>query len=484
MRKNKQIVFLLMFCSFVTLKIFSKTIEVSSQEEFIKAQSNAVAKDIILWLPGTYKDIYLNIYKDNITVKTKFLGKTIFTGASKALIRGNGIIFKGFQYINGNIGSDNVISLGGSHINMSEINISHYISYKYLYVKANCQYNQIYKCNFEKRINIADKNILSIRVSDKQPGFHKIQYCSFRNFEGTGQDMGVEPIRIGTSSRSKFDSKTIVEYCYFTECNGDGELISNKAGKNILRYNTFENNPLGELVLRHGSNTYVYGNFFLKGKGGIRIKEGSNHYIFNNYFSELSGRSISVYGEKINPIRNVYIMNNTFVNTSKLHLGGNKTVLPKKLVLANNFFVYPNTTSVGNASGKEQWIGNMFEGKLGITINKGFKKITPYLSKNEFGFYELTSKSSAVNGSKKCKVKLPIFKGLDVDSKLNYDIVKNKRPDVFSQKDVGCVEFSVKGNVLKPFATSENTGPSYETAIKEEVEIKQELKIDQEIEKQ
>ena len=450
--------------------IHAKTIEVSSHEEFKQAQINAVSNDTILWLPGTYKDVFLNITTNNITVQAKELGKTIFTGASKAFIKGNGVTFKGFQYIDGDAGSSDIIVLAGDHIRVIELNMLRYKGHKYLHMKNNSQYNLLSRCNFETRTNNIDKNIISIGANGERPNFHKLEYCSFRNFDGTGGDMGVEPIRIGSSTQASFDSKTIVEYCYFTQCNGDSEIISNKSCKNIFRYNTFEDNPLAELVLRHGNESYVYGNFFLRGKGGVRAKEGSNHYIFNNYFNELKDRSIALFTGGSNPVKNVYIMNNTFVNTAKLHLGGNKTVIPKKVVFANNLFSSSGASNnIGNATGKELWIGNMYQGSLGIPATKGLTKIAPLLHKNEFGFFEPEKKSPVINSSVNSKIKLPVFTGLDPDTMLALDIVKNKRPIEPTQKDVGCLELTAAPAVFKPFATSENTGPSYKTGlIKEE----------------
>ena len=464
--KKITLISLLVINTLIGFNAFAKTIEVSSQEEYNKAHSRAVDKDVIMWLPGTYRDIYLNISKDGITVQAKILGETIFTGASKANISGDRCVLKGIQFIDGSVKDSDLIYISGDHVRVEELNLARYSCAKYLYIKRSSQYNTVYKCNFEKRLNDINKNIVSIGISDKQPGFHKVQYCSFKNFDGDGGDMGVEPIRIGSSSRAQFDSKTIVEYCYFTNCNGDGELISNKGGKNIIRYNTFENNPLGEVVLRHGSGTYVYGNFFIKGKGGVRIREGANHFIFNNYFTELTNRSITLNSGEIDPIKNVYILHNTFVNTSKLHLGGNKSVLPKKVVLENNLFALPAmTNNIGNATGKEIWTGNMYDGKSGITNQKGLQKVSSPLIENEFGLYELSPKSPAVNRAAKSKTKFPIYNGLDADAKLALDILGNKRPTDSSQKDVGCYELSSGAKVLKPFATSKNTGPSYKTGL-------------------
>jgi len=448
-------------CALIAASASAKTIEVSNQATFDQAQKQAKKNDTISWLPGTYNNMVLFVSKNNVTVKAKFSGKTIFTGASKAYISGSNVTLKGFQFVDGNIGSSDVVKITGSHTDITELNISGYTSNKYLVISKKSQYIRVFKCNFENRVNMAHKNILNIEVSEDQPGFHKIQYCSFRNFKGTGGDMGVEPIRIGVSQNGKLESKTIVEFCYFTACNGDGELISNKSSKNILRYNTFENNPIAELVLRHGSDTYVYGNFFLKGKGGIRIREGSNHFIFNNYFSELESRSITMTSDKSDPIKNIYILHNTFVNTSKLHLGGDKNVFPKKVVFANNLFAFPTTTNVEEASGKELWVGNMYQGTLGIPEEKGLQKIKPLLNKNKFGLYEIGKESPVVNSAKKNKIKLRMFKDLDADDTLSYDILKQERPSAFDQKDVGCLELNSTAVALKPIATSKNTGPSY-----------------------
>jgi hypothetical protein len=84
--------------------------------------------------------------------------------------------------------------------------------------------------------------VVEVQVAENQPGYHVIRYCSFKNHTapaGTGSDYGIEALRIGYSFQSKFISRTIVEYCYFTKCNGDGEIISSKACENIFRYNTF-----------------------------------------------------------------------------------------------------------------------------------------------------------------------------------------------------------------------------------------------------
>ena len=206
---------------------------VASQQEFNTAHSNASSGDSIVWRSGTYSNIFMNIFRSDISVTAEELGATIFTGNSRVELLGDDLLFEGFQFLDGNIGNDDVINVRGSNITITQINIRAYRSYKYLRVREESQFVDITFCNFENRLNLDDQNILSILVDDNNPGFHKIQFCSFKNFAGSGNDLGIEPIRIGVSSQADYISRSLVEYCYFTNCNGDGELISSKARQNV-----------------------------------------------------------------------------------------------------------------------------------------------------------------------------------------------------------------------------------------------------------
>ena len=174
----------------------AETHYVNSQQTFDQAHDQAVADDSIVWRSGTFSDIYMNITNDRLFVTAEILGKTIFSGASRVNITGDHITLQGFQFLEGNIGTNDVINIRGSNLEITQINIRAYTSYKYLRVREESQYVHITYCNFENRLNLDDQNILSILVDDTNPGYHKIQYCSFKNFDGTGNDLGIEPIRI------------------------------------------------------------------------------------------------------------------------------------------------------------------------------------------------------------------------------------------------------------------------------------------------
>ena len=446
--------------------IFSQTAStiVSSQSEFDTAVQDANAGDSIVWTSGTYHDIFLDIDKDGIIVTAEENGGVVFTGSSRVEIPADLVQFSGFQFIAGDIGTEHVIRIDGSDVFVTQINIQDYTSYKYLIIDELSQRVTVSYSNFENRINLDDQNILSILVDDDTPGYHKVQYCSFKNFEGTGNDMGVEPVRIGVSTQSEFISGSIIEYCYFTQCDGDGELISNKAAKNVMRYNTFQNNAKAELVLRHGNQGIVYGNFFLNNMGGIRVREGSDHFIYNNYFEGLDRRSIYLQNEASDPLENIHIYFNTIVNSAEVLLGGDGgSNPPKNVVLANNIFSQPESNLFEDATGAEDWIGNISKGSLGITRPPaGLSDVDPKLETNENGFQQLGSDSPAIDAAESGYSPLPEFDEIDIDPEILLDLMKQTRPELIELKDVGAVEYAASV-VVTPHVDESNTGPAYLT---------------------
>ncbi len=439
---------------------FSGNHIVNSKSSFDTALKSALSGDTILWKTGVYQDIYMVIGSSQLVIAAEVPGKVIFTGNSKALISGNHNTLSGFQYLSGSIGSDAVIVINGSYNHITQVNIKDYDCTKYLVINSAGEHNTVSYCNLEHRANSLDKNILSILVDANRPGYHTIRYCSFKNFDGSGGDEGVEPIRIGLSSQGEFISRSVVEYCYFTQCNGDGEIISNKARQNVFRYNTFEDNPVAEMVLRHGDEGVVYGNFFLNGMGGIRVKEGQHHVIYNNYFSGLKERSLILMNYNVDPLDSITIAYNTFVNSARVRLGSPGSYAPAHITLANNIFSDPDNNLFSEGTGTETWIGNIAHGPLGISQPEGMRIDDPGLELNSEDYYELLPTSTAIDSAQSGYPDLPNYPGLDIDYEVAYDLMKQQRPSDISMKDIGCSEFPNEVGV-KPRATAENTGPSY-----------------------
>ncbi|MFK7774314.1 MAG: chondroitinase-B domain-containing protein [Saprospiraceae bacterium] len=450
-------ILVLLFISFTSM---AEKFMVDSQTTFDNALSNATAGDSIVWESGWFSDIEMDIEKSNLVIMAEELGETKFTGASKVDISGSYITFQGFQFLDGDIGTDHVIYITGSYCHFTQLNIKDYTSYKYLIMREECQYNRVTYCNFEHRVNTADQNILSILVDDNTPGYNKVQYCSFKNFDGGGNDEGVEPIRIGVSTQAEFISRSIVEYCYFTQCNGDGEIISSKARQNVYRYNTFEDNPVAELVLRHGDEGVVYGNFFLDGMGGVRVREGKHHVIFNNYFSGLTKRSIFLQNDDSDPLDDINIAFNTFINSAEIRLGGSGNDKPTNVIFSNNIFTNPSDDLFEDPTGTEDWFGNISNGSAGISFPSGVTVTNPELEINSDGFFELSSTSPAIDAAQSGYPSLPNFAEMSIDFPIIYDLSRELRPLDINLKDVGCSEFPYN-SPIRPIATEENTGPSY-----------------------
>lgn len=458
------VLFMIVLCR---TSLLAETFVVSLPLEFINAQSRAVSGDTILWTAGTYADYAIKITKNGLTIAAQTAGKTIFNGRARAEINADSVTFSGFQFIGGNIGSGvDLIKVNGSHCVLSQLNVKDYFCKKYLVVDDETQYNTIEYCNFESRTFIGDQNILSILVSENQPGYHIIRWCSFRNFEGEGNgaDFGVEPIRIGLSTQALFESRCVVEYCYFTQCNGDLEIISSKSTQNIYRYNTFEDNPYGELTLRHGSEAVVYGNFFLNGKGGIRIKEGQHHAVYNNYFYQLEDRPIILQNHDADPLDDIYILFNTIINCGSFILDDRPSDPdpPTNVTLVNNLFVDPTDDALfTNPTGTEEWMGNFASGNLGFTAPaSGIQDLDPLLIVNSAGFFQLSENSPAIDAAQSFR-SIPSIPEINFDSSLMLDIAQNIRVVGSNQLDVGCFEYSSNARLVEPAATSENTGPFY-----------------------
>lgn len=433
--------------------------EVASLAAFNTAQAQASAGDSIVWQAGTYADVFMDITKAGLVVTTDAYGSVVFNGDSKVEIPADNVTFSGFQYVGGNIGTDHVVRIWGSDVLVTQVNIKDYTSYKYLIIDEDSRRTTVSYCNFENRVNLDDQNILSILV-DTEPGYHKVQYCSFKNFNGTGNDMGIEPVRIGVSSQAHLDSRSVVEYCYFTNCDGDGELISNKAGQNVFRYNTFENNTKAELVLRHGDEGIVYGNFFLNNMGGVRVREGSGHFIYNNYFSGLSKRAIYLQNESSDPLSAIHVYFNTILNSQEVRLGGSGSNPPQNVTFANNIFADPQDGLFDDATGSETWLGNIAFGDLGITRKSGLANTDPHLQANDQGYIQPTASSPAIGAAETGYPAIPLFEGMDYDHEVGLDLMKQARPQ--ADRAIGAVEYSAD-LLVRPHAREDNTGPIYLT---------------------
>ena len=432
---------------------------VKSFDNFNKAQQRAVKGDSIVWQSGTYSDVNLDILTSGLIFCSEEPGSVIFTGQSGMNLFADSVLLTGFQFMDGNTKGD-ILKVSGSYNVMENLNFSNYESHYYLNILPGSQYNQVVRCNFEKKPETSTTSVLEIQVHPTVPGYHLVQYCSFKNHTappGAGGDYGIEALRIGYSFQSKFISRTIVEYCYFTKCKGDGEIISSKARENIFRYNTFENNDESHFTLRHGSDNAVYGNFFLEG-AGIRIKEGQNQMVYNNYFNTGEWFAINLMNHRADPLENIIVAHNTFVNSGPILLGGRGEYQPEKVTMVNNLFLDPAASIISDPTGDEFFSGNALN-ESAKNLPEGFDRIELKVEKNSFGLHQPEEAGELQKFYSSDYPELLDIPTLDDDPFIEMDILRQTRSSDKAQF-VGCFVPGESAE-LKPYATAENTGPDY-----------------------
>ncbi len=461
----------IMVCLYLSLILFvsgalkAATINVSSVPALQTAINNSSAGDVIILADGTYLNNTLNIGKSNITVKAATPGQVFLNGTNDININGNYITFSGFQFTSGDIGSNIVIEVYGKNNLLTQLNFSGYFAKKYIEVKAGTQYNQISYCNMEKKPAAAASGCtIQISTSPTVIGYHKIRYCSFKDYYGIGADFGNEPIRIGLSTENANKSRAIVEYCYFNNTGlGDSESVSIKCQENTIRFCTFTNQQNAMLVFRNGDNNVAYSNFFINA-GGIRVKEANNIFCYNNYF-ENSGVGSSadavtyIYDTTTYPVvlNNINFIHNTFYNCGTIDMGGNGAT---NNTWANNIFQKSSGAIFSNPNLGTTWAGNIYQGTLGMTVPSGMNDIDPLLVTNADGYKGLSASSPAIDAASSSYPSILDIAVINDDPSLLFDGGGKSRPTTITLKDVGSDEFTTAAITNHPLAVSE-VGPSY-----------------------
>ena len=460
--------YILIFNLLTTITVNAATIPVSSITELKNAISNSKAGDVITLADGEYLNTSLTISKSNITIKAATPGGVFLNGTNDININGNFIVFSGFQFTSGDIGLSTVIEVNGNNNVLTQLNFSDYYAQKYITIKAGTKYNEITYSNIEKKPAAAELGCtIQISTSPTVIGYHKIRYCSFKDFYGLGGDYGNEPIRIGLGAEYLNVSRTIVENCYFDNTGlGDSESISIKCQENVVRFCTFTNQQDAMLVFRNGDNNVAYSNFFINA-GGIRVKEANNIFCYNNYFENSIDAIIYIYVAPLVPptvlsprtsnLNNINFIHNTFYNCGDIDMGGTGAT---NNTWANNIFQKSSRAIFSNPNLGTTWVGNIYQGTLGITIASGMEDKDPILSTNGDGYKGLSDGSPAIDAASSSYPAILDIPLTDDDPNLLFDTGRKSRPATITLKDVGSDEFTTGVTTNRPLVLSE-VGPSY-----------------------
>jgi len=403
--KNIQIT-VVVLASICTGDLAAKTHLVRDVSEYEKAASNLAPGDTIVLKNGVWNDFEILLEgrgtaEQPITLKSETKGQVVISGNSNLRLAGEHLLVSGLVFKNGFTPTSSVISF---RKNKSELANNSRITETVIdrfnnperfenenWVLMYGRHNQFDHNHLEGKRTKGVTMAVRLNTEASQNNHHRINnnYFGPRSILGSN---GGETLRVGTSHYSLTDSYTIVEKNYFDRCDGELEIISNKAGNNKYLGNVFYESR-GTLTMRHGNDTLVEDNvFFGNGAdhtGGIRLIN-KRQTIRNNYLEGLAGYRFGgafvvmngVPNSKINRYHQVedsVIENNSLVNSDHIQLAAGsdfeRSAVPVRTSFKGNliyteakrdpFTVYDDISGIS-------FEGNAINGVEGLNITAGF----------------------------------------------------------------------------------------------------------------
>jgi len=475
--KKIKTVFLLVLTITSTAVLGAKT-QVSTENELVAAIESVQPGDTIVMNDGIWKDLEIDFdgngtESDPIVLMANTTGQVFLEGNSSLNMGGNYLVVNGLVFQNGSTPSGAVIELRSDNdCNNCRVTNSSIVAFNsgsdnQKWVSLYGRENRVDHCLFKGKTDGGTLLVVWLNENSHQVN-HLIDYNQFLDRPDLGANGG-EIMRIGDSNTSMLECGTVVEYNYFENCDGEIEIISNKSGNNIYRYNTFFNNA-GQLTLRHGNNCRVEGNFFFgnnkSNSSGVRVI-GEGHVVVNNYFQDLKGTgkyrsAISIIGGvKDSPLNRYFTVKdavvafNTLINcSSSISIGGDPTSSseeyedPENCTLVNNLIYNGSTNSLieilNNPIDFEN-LNNFYEANsLGENISGWESKDLSLetVEVNGYSLQKLSSQSPAIDASSNA-----VTVSTDIDGQTR------------NNPDVGSDEFSTESVKIFPL-NRELTGPS------------------------
>ncbi len=323
-----------------------------------------------LWLAnGQWTDAELVVVGNGtaqkpIVVMAQTAGQVQFTGNSNLKIAGEYMVVSGLHFTNGYTPTREVIAFRVNkeqlayHCRVTQTAIVGYTNPERhdndLWVGIYGKYNR-----FDHNALVGKGNrgvTLAVRLNTKesQDNQHQIDHNYFGPRDVLGANGG-ETLRIGTSHYSLTYSNTAVTNNYFDRCNGEHEIISNKACGNLFQGNTFFE-CAGTLTFRHGNDNRAVSNAFFGNRaphtGGIRVinqkQTVSNNYGYGLTGHRFRGAMVIMNGVPNSPINRYHqvkdcqVNNNTFINCDYVQLcagsDAERSAVPLNTTVNNNLF--------------------------------------------------------------------------------------------------------------------------------------------------
>ena len=285
---KKLLITVLFFVTIGSVSLFANTIVVSSIADLQKAISDAKPGDIILLKKGIYTataDILINktgTKEKPITIAAEELVNAEITGSGGFNLQNGAayIIIKGFKFTHE--ASKARCSQGSGFCRWTQNIFETPGTGDYLTIAGSD--HQIDYNTFQNKDSLG--KFIAIKGIGSQIAERLwIHHNYFKTHKNQGNRNGAEALQFGLSGFSLSSSNSIVEHNLFEDCDGENELISIKASRVTVRYNTIKNCP-AQFTLRHGNFNQVYGNYFIN-TPGLRIF-GDDHLIHSNHFENCS----------------------------------------------------------------------------------------------------------------------------------------------------------------------------------------------------
>lgn len=396
-------------------QLLAGTITVGSIEELQKVITTAKPGDRIVLKKGIYKttaDVLIAAAgtKDKpIILEAESAGQTEITGAGgfNLVSPAAHIIIRGFKFTH--TASKAKCSAGSSFCQWTNNIFETPGTGDYLTIAGSD--HQIDHNTFQNKDSLG--KFIAIKGVGKQIAERLwIHHNYFKKQKNQGNRNGAEAFQFGLSGFSLSSSNSIVEYNLFEDCDGENELISIKASRVTVRYNTIRNCP-AQFTLRHGNFNQVYGNYFIN-TPGLRIF-GDDHLIHSNHFENCSmGINIGNGGAEVadgapltshdRPDR-VIIAFNTLVN-NKVNIA--QTARPNGLgstyiTIANNIIVGGGVAvSIVGPASNHSAEGNLIFNTAGAgdLPSGSYTIVDPELIRDATGKYHLQKGSPAINAAK------------------------------------------------------------------------------------
>jgi poly(beta-D-mannuronate) lyase len=273
--------------------------------ELNKAIGQAAPGDEIVLANGIWQDVQINFFgrgtnKQPIKLRAETPGEVFIEGQSFLHLGGEHLTVSGLYFRNGYTPSSGIIryKIGEDSVanNCQVTNCvidgftqpSRLISDRWIEFYG--KHNKMDHCYIAGKSNDGNTLMVYHLGNENTNSHHQI----VNNYFGPRPRKGgprAETVRIGNPQMTP--GYVNVSDNYFEACNGEVEIVSDKADFNIFRNNIFYKCE-GSLVLRHANYGTVDGNIFIGGDesdfyGGIRLVN-TGHWITNNYFFKIRGK--------------------------------------------------------------------------------------------------------------------------------------------------------------------------------------------------